>query len=521
MESPRLMLACVRALRASAAIAAMCALAVVLVGAGTEKAHGASLQTYAGATRFDTAASQARAAYGSCDAAVLVGDTGWSDALSATGLAGALDCPVLFTGRDSLHPSTASALSDLGVRRVVVVGGYLAVGDQVLDAVEGRGMAVERIWGENSYATQMAVYDYGDREGLWGGGTVVVATGTGFADALSAAPVAFAEKAPVFLVDGGRDLSAAQKDALVSAAALGRFSTAVVLGGDIVMSEAARGFLDFTSMLASRSGGGSPSCVRLAGETRYDTSAMVADWAVSKRILGWDGVAFATSSGPYDALAGSVLQGKTRSALLLVGDATSPTIGVAASHRGSISSARIFGGDLVMPWSLRAYLDYSLQFGYALPMGATRLSDGSYLWCNARGVDRSDAIDKVIWIARSCLGIPYVWLGKYPEDGGMDCASFTWHIYCRNLGIDIGFETYDQMYAGRRVSSLSEALPGDLILMYYGGWPNYNPLLPEHVVLYAGNGMIYEEPDFGKYCQYVPLASKGAGKIEIRRIIAG
>lgn len=517
MESPRLMLACVRALRASAAIAAMCALAVVLVGAGTEKAHGASLQTYAGATRFDTAASQARAAYGSCDAAVLVGDTGWSDALSATGLAGALDCPVLFTGRDSLHPSTASALSDLGVRRVVVVGGYLAVGDQVLDAVEGRGMAVERIWGENSYATQMAVYDYGDREGLWGGGTVVVATGTGFADALSAAPVAFAEKAPVFLVDGGRDLSAAQKDALVSAAALGRFSTAVVLGGDIVMSEAARGFLDFTSMLASRSGGGSPSCVRLAGETRYDTSAMVADWAVSKRILGWDGVAFATSSGPYDALAGSVLQGKTRSALLLVGDATSPTIGVAASHRGSISSARIFGGDLVMPWSLRAYLDYSLQFGYA-PRGGFRLSDGSWIAADERGViPRLEAERRLIDTARSCLGVPYIWGGVYPDDGGMDCSSLSLYCY-QSVGITIGDDTYTQVLQGYAVPFIS-ARPGDLIFMYYWSAPTYSDR-PEHVVVYAGNGMIYEEPNVGGFCQYVPLFSKNPDQLIVRRYLS-
>lgn len=85
--------------------------------------------------------------------------------------------------------------------------------------------------------------------------------------------------------------------------------------------------------------------------------------------------------------------------------------------------------------------------------------------------------------------------------------------------MDIGFETYDQMYAGYRVGSLDDAKPGDLILMYYGSFPNYNPLLPEHVVLYAGNGMVYEEPDFGMVCQYVPLASKGAGKIEIRRIV--
>lgn len=146
-------------------------------------------------------------------------------------------------------------------------------------------------------------------------------------------------------------------------------------------------------------------------------------------------------------------------------------------------------------------------------------SAGGYLWFDGSGnVNRDAAVGKILDTAHSLLGVPYVWLGVYPQDGGMDCASFTWYLY-RQLGIDIGFETYDQMYSGYSVASLSLAKPGDLILMYYGSWPNYDFNLPEHVVLYAGNGMIYEEPTFGGHCQYVSLFSKGATKIDIRRII--
>lgn len=133
-------------------------------------------------------------------------------------------------------------------------------------------------------------------------------------------------------------------------------------------------------------------------------------------------------------------------------------------------------------------------------------------------LDYEGAMEQVMATAHSLLGVPYVWLGVYPQDGGMDCASFVWYVY-RCLGVDIGFETYDQMYDGYRIDSLADARPGDIILMYYGSWPNYNPSLPEHVVLYAGNGMIYEEPDFGGHCQYVSLFSKGATKMEIRRIV--
>lgn len=150
---------------------------------------------------------------------------------------------------------------------------------------------------------------------------------------------------------------------------------------------------------------------------------------------------------------------------------------------------------------------------------AVKRSDGSYDWYDSYGKrNRSSAINNVMATAHSLLGVPYVWLGVYPQDGGMDCASFTWYLY-KQLGIDIGFETYDQMHAGYEVGFLSRAKPGDLILMYYGSWPNYDQSLPEHVVLYAGNGMIYEEPTFGGRCQYVPLSIKGATKISIRRII--
>ncbi len=151
---------------------------------------------------------------------------------------------------------------------------------------------------------------------------------------------------------------------------------------------------------------------------------------------------------------------------------------------------------------------------------AVKQGDGTYVWYDGSGnVNRSAAINKILSTAKSLLGVPYVWLGVYPKDGGMDCASFTWYLY-KQLGIDIGFETYDQMYSGKAIGSIADAKPGDLILMYNGGWPNYNPSLYEHVVLYAGNGMIYEEPTFGGHCQYVSLFSKGASNIRIRRIIA-
>lgn len=500
------------------ASAAFALAALLLCVALPSRAFAVGASEYAGATMFETAAAEAKAAYpsGSSSAIIVGPGDAWIDALSAAGLA-ASKGPILFTDRGSLSGSTAQALKDLGVKSVVVVGGTAAVSDTVVSQLAAKGVTLEaRLGGADCYDTQMKVYEFGLDRGLWDPSEAIVATGGGFGDALSVSPVAFAKKAPIFLVEPGAALRDAQKQALVAGAEKGRFSHITAVGGKAVVSDMTLGFLEFVAAVASPSG----TCERVAGADQYATSVAVANWAVGKGILSWGNAAFASGSLPYDALAGSVLQGKSKSVLLLVGGVSSSTVRAAVDHAGSISTLRYFGGTSAISGSLRSYIERSMEFGRVLPMGATRLSDGSYLWCTEDGVDRQDAIDRAMRIARSCLGIPYVWLGKYPENGGMDCASFTWHVYTRNLGMEIGFETYDQMNAGYRVGSISDAKPGDLILMYYGGWPNYNPLLPEHVVLYAGNGMIYEEPDFGGHCQYVPLSSKGFGRMEVRRIVS-
>lgn len=296
-------------------------------------------RTLAGNTLFDTSAAQVKAAYSSSTKAILVGNNGWQDALSGAGLAGALDCPIVFTEKNALNGTTKTLLSDLGVKQVVVIGGTSVVSDRVLNELSRLGVSSVRIWGMRSYDTQMEVYSYGERRGLWGRDTVIVATGTGFADALSVAPVAFVKKAPIFLVDGSKELTQRQKDALSVATKNGKFVQALVIGGTGAVSNSVDSSLS----------GYSQSCMRLAGLTLYDTSSEVAEWAADTGLLAWDGVAFATGSGPYDALSGSVLQGKTRSVLLLVKNPSSPTVDRASSHKETIANVTFFGGEVVMP----------------------------------------------------------------------------------------------------------------------------------------------------------------------------
>ena len=301
---------------------------------------------FAGEDRYDTSAKQALGGWDSCGTVLVVSGGGWPDALGASGLAGALDCPILLTDPGSLPSSVAQAIAELGATHAIVVGGQTAVSEQVVSDLKAAGAAsVERLGGDTRYGTQMEIYRYGKERSLWGGSTAIVANGSGsnFADALSASPVAFAKKAPIFIADESGRLPLEQQKALISGASDGNFSNVLLVGGSSRIDEFTEGFANSVGSIASKKTG-SYSCERLAGETRYETSAKLASWAVSKGILSADNAGFASATSPYDALGGGALQGHRGSVLLLVSDG-SYSAAVASLSSGGVGSISFFGGD--------------------------------------------------------------------------------------------------------------------------------------------------------------------------------
>lgn len=133
----------------------------------------------------------------------------------------------------------------------------------------------------------------------------------------------------------------------------------------------------------------------------YDTNVVVTDWAVREAGMKWDGVAFASGTLPYDALAGAVLQGEKRSLIMLVGNVPSVTVDAVARKAGSIDSCAIFGGEGIIEPNMRKYISYSLGFGYGLPLGSTVLVDGSYVWVDSSGIYRVDREYYASWIAKA------------------------------------------------------------------------------------------------------------------------
>ena len=315
---------------------------------------------FAGDDRYETSAKQALGGWGSCDTVLVVSGDGWPDALGASGLAGALDCPILLTATGSLPSSVADAVRSLGASRAIVVGGQAVVSEQVVSDLRAAGAAtVERLGGETRYGTQMEIYRYGKERSLWDGSLAVIASGAGsnFADALSASPVAFAKKAPIFLVNESGSLPEEQKNELDDAAQDKSLNKYLIVGGNARISSFTEGYLTGLSLLnddESKSG-----CERLAGETRYETSAKLASWAVSEGILSADGAGFASASTPYDALGGGALQGHRKSVLLLVNDG-SYSAAVGAVSSANVASISFFGGDSAISPATRKAISRAL-----------------------------------------------------------------------------------------------------------------------------------------------------------------
>ena len=183
-----------------------------------------------GADRWATAAAVSAATWpdGATDVLVASG-IDHPDALSGGAGAGMLGAPLLLVANDSVPAATRAELERLSPSRITILGGPSSVSAAVQQELNGIAPTT-RIAGTSRFDTAAAVATT-----LWSSGTrrAVVVNGEGFADALSAAPLAGLFGGPVLLVT--RDT--APQETLDALDRLG-VTTVTVLGGPNVVSDA-------------------------------------------------------------------------------------------------------------------------------------------------------------------------------------------------------------------------------------------------------------------------------------------
>lgn len=178
---------------------------------------------------------------------------------------------------------------------------------------------------------------------------MIVATGGNYADALSISPYAYASGSPVLLCDSKSGLSANA----VSAIKKGGYTKAVIVGGTAAVPQKVE------SQLRSAGAG---NITRLAGSTRYETSAKIADFELPSSLgFTMDGLLLATGRNFPDAFAAGPLAGRGPSPLLLVDPGASYACSYLSSHRNEISRVTVVGGNAAIPDSDAQKIAQTLQ----------------------------------------------------------------------------------------------------------------------------------------------------------------
>lgn len=298
----------------------------------TSATPGTGVVRLSGRDRYRTAVEASKAHWDRSSTVVLATGEKWVDAMTAAGLAGSCDAPVLLTRSGRLPAPVLTEMRRLGAWRVIVVGGRRAVSDTVVASLP-ETWTVQRIQGRNRYETAANVArEVVRREGASFNLEVVVVGGEASADAAAAAPVAFSRKMPVLLVEPD-SVPAATREFLDEV----KPGRALVLGGTSIVSRSVTRSLRIP-------------CTRIAGRDRYATAAALAERAAGEGWADLEVVGVCNGAAWSDAVAGGAAVGRAGGVMLYTRADRLPgcTADFVLFNGASIGKLELFGSVLAV-----------------------------------------------------------------------------------------------------------------------------------------------------------------------------
>ena len=286
-----------------AALAAAVLVTTVLPATAASAVDRPVPQRIAGADRYATAVAVSDYSFGPTSrtpTVYLTTGEAFPDALAAAAAAGMVGAPLLLTTAGGLPGVTLDEIRSLRPSTIVVVGGPNAIPDAQLTTLRGIAATVTRISGSNRYETSYAVAT----ARFTNPATVYVATGTSYADALSAAAAAGSQGVPILLADGTDATRLLQVIDQLNA------RRAIIVGGSDVVSSQIQQQLAAWRVPET---GALLRVDRYAGANRYETSALIARSAFTAPRY----VFLASGANFPDALAAAALAADLDAPLLL------------------------------------------------------------------------------------------------------------------------------------------------------------------------------------------------------------
>lgn len=426
----------------------------------------------AGGDRYATAAAISEASFQPGIAVAYVASgANFPDALAGAAAAGAQRAPVLLASPTVLPAVVRAELIRLQPKRIIVLGGEGAVSGAVQADLQGLTVEpVARLEGADRYATSAAVSAATFPRDV---PVAYVASGRGYADALSGAAAAGAKGAPLLLVPGSSVTAEVRAELL-------RLSPdrIVVLGGPGAVSTA----------VETELAGLAAHVDRLGGSDRYATAAAV---SADTFAAGTAEVYLASGQDFPDALSGAPAAGKAGAPVLLV-----PESGIPASVRAELD--RLRPGRVVV-------LGGTGAVSAAVAQQATVPDEMSRIAATYTTPPPSAAGAKALDWARTQLGVPYKWGGTGPATGGYDCSGLLMRAY-EAAGVALTRTTKQQWASTTRVA-LEDLQPGDIVFWSSNGQPDgiYHDGLYAGVDPVTGKAMRLHAPSWGKTVELVPM----------------
>ena len=246
-----------------------------------------------GRNRYETAVKISQHRYDHSETVILVrgddegGNPQVVDALSSSALAGVENAPILLTLKHRIPEATKKEIGRLGAQKILIVGGYGAVSEDVENILAGEDLQVERLRGQDRIMTAVEVAKRVLEKQPTD--TAIIAGSRALVDSLLAGPLAHKEGYPVLLVDGGDN---AETKRIIEKYGI---ENLIIIGGQGVVSgeteENLQGII-------------SGEITRIGGSNREETSLILAETYFGEN----EGAVIVNGYSYVDAVAGSILE---------------------------------------------------------------------------------------------------------------------------------------------------------------------------------------------------------------------